>query len=285
MFTFKIAETIYKELPKLKSFISISQLTSNVGKLQIRNYASPPKRFYKNTGILRTENKFEVCLDERRLKTPNGNIFTVESEPLALAVAAEWNAQKDKIIQSSMHLTMLCNSALDNPNNLTKYDVISYIVNYLDTDTILYQSDNEEELFKLQTQEWDPIIDWFNKLHGLNLKKCIHMDVPAISDQDKNLLTKHLLSYNFECLFGLMYGVDTLKSVILTLACVEKYIIPQKAVLLSRLEEEYQTGLWGRVEWAHDLNQQDLQARLSAVILFVYFNSQSTNVQSKQKNQ
>lgn len=80
---------------------------------------------------------------------------------------------------------------------------------------------------------------------------------------------------------GFMYGVDTLKSVVLTLACTERFITPEKAVLLSRLEEEYQTGHWGRVEWAHDLNQQDLQTRLSAVVLFVYFNSQTQSKKLK----
>lgn len=78
-----------------------------------------------------------------------------------------------------------------------------------------------------------------------------------------------------------MYGVDTLKSVVLLLACTEQFITPEKAVLLSRLEEEYQTGYWGRVEWAHDLNQQDLQTRLSAVVLFVYFNSQNQTMKIK----
>lgn len=65
------------------------------------------------------------------------------------------------------------------------------------------------------------------------------------------------------------------------MACIERFISPEKAVLLSRLEEEYQTGHWGRVEWAHDLNQQDLQARLSAVVLFVYFNSQASSTKLK----
>lgn len=48
--------------------------------------------------------KFEVILDQKKLKTPKGNIFAVESKPLALAVALEWNSQKDKILQSKMHL-------------------------------------------------------------------------------------------------------------------------------------------------------------------------------------
>lgn len=68
---------------------------------------------------------------------------------------------------------------------------------------------------------------------------------------------------------------------VLTLACTERFISVEQAVLLSRLEEEYQTGHWGRVEWAHDLNQQDLQARLSAVVLFVYLNSQEQSTKLK----
>lgn len=66
--------------------------------------AAPPKRFYKSTNILRSEGKYEVTLDQRKLKTPKGNTFAVENEALAVAVATEWNSQKDKIIQSKMHL-------------------------------------------------------------------------------------------------------------------------------------------------------------------------------------
>lgn len=66
--------------------------------------AAVRKRFYRKTGILYNDGKYEVTLDQRKLKTPNGNLFTVESEPLALAVAAEWDAQKERIQQSSMYL-------------------------------------------------------------------------------------------------------------------------------------------------------------------------------------
>lgn len=69
--------------------------------------ATPPKRFYKSTSILESGGKFEITLDQRKLKTPKGNIFAIDSEPLALAVATEWNSQKDRIIQSKMHLVRL----------------------------------------------------------------------------------------------------------------------------------------------------------------------------------
>ncbi|KAF2894008.1 hypothetical protein ILUMI_12161 [Ignelater luminosus] len=240
-----------------------------------RNYAAVRKRFYRKTGILYNDGKYEVTLDQRKLKTPNGNLFTVESEPLALAVAAEWDTQKEKIQQNSMYLSTLCNTAIDNPNNLTKYDMVQYIVNYLDTDTILFQSNENEELYKLQVQEWDPVLDWFCNRFQVKVQKSREMCTPAISDEVKATISKHLLSYNFACIHGYVFGVDTLKSVILTLACAERFLTPEKAALLSRLEEEFQLGKWGRVEWAHDLNQQDLQARLSATVLFIHFNSSS----------
>lgn len=66
------------------------------------------------------------------------------------------------------------------------------------------------------------------------------------------------------------------------MACVDRFLDVKKAVLLSRLEEEYQLGHWGRVEWAHDLSQQDLQARLAAVVLFIHCNNQMSKIQSKQ---
>lgn len=98
------------------------------------------KRFYRKTGILYSGGKYEVTLDQRKLKTPSGKPFQLESEPLALAVATEWDAQKDKIQQSTMHLTALCSTALDNPNKLNKLDMVQYMVDYLDTDTVLFQS-------------------------------------------------------------------------------------------------------------------------------------------------
>lgn len=65
------------------------------------------KRFFRKTGILQTNDKYEITLDQRRLKTPMGHQFIVDNEALAIAVAAEWDAQKNTIQQSSMHLVRL----------------------------------------------------------------------------------------------------------------------------------------------------------------------------------
>lgn len=56
--------------------------------------ASLPTRFYKNASILNCDGKYEIILDNRKLKTPIGAPFYVTSEPLALASKLfhiEWN--------------------------------------------------------------------------------------------------------------------------------------------------------------------------------------------------
>lgn len=110
-----------------------------------RNVAAM-KRFYRNTGILSSnENEYEITLDQRKLKTPLGKVFKVKSKPLALAVAHEWDSQKKTINRSLMHLTALSSTVLDNPNKLTQDDIVKYIVDYLETDTLLFQSNQADE--------------------------------------------------------------------------------------------------------------------------------------------
>ena len=82
-----------------------------------------------------------MTLDSKKLKTPNGAIFSINSEPLALAVAHEWNSQKTEVVMSQMHLTGLCNVSIDNPTNTTKYALVDSVLNFLDTDTILFFTD------------------------------------------------------------------------------------------------------------------------------------------------
>lgn len=133
----------------------------------------------------------------------------------------------------------------------------------------------------MQLAEWDPIIEWFNERFEADLVKSCDITQPKISAKTRMNLSKHLLSYNDSTMHGFLYAVDTLKSVILTLACVDKRVSVEKAVELSRLEEEYQLKFWGRVEWAHDLNQQDTQARLAASILFIHFHSNEHIIKQK----
>ncbi|KAL0273566.1 UNVERIFIED_CONTAM: hypothetical protein PYX00_006205 [Menopon gallinae] len=239
------------------------------------------KRFYRKTDILQNDGHFEITLDQKKLKTPKGNLFYVKSEPLALAVAAEWDAQKTNITPSTMHLTGLTSTVIDNPNKLTKEDMVKEIIGYLHMDTVLFYSHEADELLDLQKSQWTPIISWFRHKFNVNIDAVQGIAEPVLEPETKEIIEKYLMSYDAWAIHGFKFVIEALKSVILGISCCERFISVEKAVLLSRLEEEYQGKRWGRIEWSHELNQQDLQARVAAGILFIYANSSSAIVKSK----
>lgn len=131
--------------------------------------------------------------------------------------------------------------------------------------------------------EWYPILEWFNERFDADVRKSVDISQPTISSKTRMNISKHLMSYNDAAMQGFMYATDTLKSLVLTLACVDKRISVEKAVALTRLEEEFQLKFWERIEWAHELAQHDTQARLAASILFIHFNSFEHIVKEKMK--
>lgn len=239
------------------------------------------KRFYKKTGVLQGDGKFEITLDHRKLKTPTGTLFAVESEPLAYAIAQEWDAQSGDIERTSMILTALSNTVIDNPNHLTKLDIINFLLHYAETDTVLFHDASQPKLLQLQEEQWNPVVDWFNERYHTKLERTVDISPPAFPENAKMQIVNHLKSYDLPALHGIQFAVETLKSIVLAFACIDRHLTPEKAVLLSRLEEEYQLGFWGRVEWAHDMTQQDLQARLSAAVYHVHCHSFSNIVKKK----
>ena len=71
------------------------------------------KRFWKVAEATELENGFGVALDGRVVKTPAKSTLVVPTRALAEAIAAEWDAQEDKINPETMPFTRLTNSAID----------------------------------------------------------------------------------------------------------------------------------------------------------------------------
>lgn len=243
-------------------------------------HSEPKKRFYKNVSIVQSNGTFEINLDHRKLKTPMGSAFQISSEPLAQAVANEWLAQKDVINLSQMHINGLCNTSIDNPGNADKQKLTNSILSFLETDTVLYYGEEPPELLKTQMEKWSPIILWFRERFGVQVEPTTDFKAP-VSESDLKIMERHLMSYNWNALNGLAFGVDALKSIILALACIERRVTVSEAVSLARLELLVQTGHWGSVEWAHDIEEHDTTARLAAATMFVHFNSAQSNLKSK----
>uniref|UniRef100_A0A224YSR1 ATP synthase mitochondrial F1 complex assembly factor 2 n=1 Tax=Rhipicephalus zambeziensis TaxID=60191 RepID=A0A224YSR1_9ACAR len=251
------------------------------GRQSKRFYPAKKRRFYKEVSIVRSGDQFEVCLDQRKIKTPLGKLLLIPNEALAVAVATEWDCQQKEINPHEMHLTGLCNTVLDNPSKKTKEDMASDILEFLESDTLCYRMDEPDDLVVLQKEKWDPLLRWYEERFGVRLEAKSDLTVSKLPQEVCDVVSKHLMSYSLWGLTGIQYGTESLKSLVLFQAALAQHLSVEQAVLLGRLESEFQTSRWGSVEWAHDLDREQVLCRVAAAVLFVQLTSESSSVVSK----
>lgn len=259
----------------LRNVLSVHR--TSFQKIVHRNYPAPVKRFYRSVHVSESDGRYEICLDKRKLKTPSGCLLQLPNEALATAVATEWDLQQKIIHRHNMHITALCNTALDNPCRQRSEDIIDDMLQYLASDTLCFRSNDPPNFAELQIEMWDPLLKWFENRYQVRIN--VSEDVSTIPVPDETLaqIRKHLLSYSHWCLIGINFVAENLKSLILTLAVINRAIDVEKAVALSRLETTFQIQNWGAVEWAHHVDEAQLKARVSAGVLFTYLNEGSSD--------
>ena len=93
------------------------------------------------------------------MRTPAKRELAVPTQPLAEAVAAEWEAQGERIDPDSMPLTRLVNSAIDGLTG-REAEVRANIAQYAGSDLLCYRADGPAELARRQADAWDPVLTW-----------------------------------------------------------------------------------------------------------------------------
>jgi len=245
-------------------------------------FVGPIKRFYKDVNIISNDDGYEIGLDGRKIKTPLNNILKVNSLSLANMIANEWRSQRDLIKKHEMLLTNIAFTAIDNPQNMTKEEMIDQLTEWLYTDTLCFRIKEPVEMKSLQEQRYDPILDWLRERYNCEVPISDNIMPPDIPVSTQNKL-KQIFNFNQASLFGLTLITENLKSLILTIALINQKISISEAVSLSRLELEYQTRVWGSVEWAHDLEKNLITATVASALIFFLSNSESTKVVKKGK--
>jgi chaperone required for assembly of F1-ATPase len=110
-----------------------------------------PKRFYRTVTVDGAAPAFRVLLDGRPIRTPAKRELAVPSKALAEAVAAEWEAQGERIDPASMPLTRLVNSAIDGVTG-REAEVRADIAKYGASDLLCYRAEGPAELVRRQAE-------------------------------------------------------------------------------------------------------------------------------------
>lgn len=184
---------------------------------------------------------------------------------LAQMIAHEWRSQGTHIKLNTMHLSSLSNTTLDNPNKTTTDDLVRNINEYLSTDTLLYfDGDESAKLLAVQERDWRPLVDWFNRVFDdarLRVSKMGPNDPILVDEtpQPASAMFTHYLTTNFtfSTLVAFNYMVECFKSVILSVALLERRVGSiDECLKLTLLEQSHQWEQWGKVEWYHDIHEQ-----------------------------
>ncbi|KAI3389483.1 hypothetical protein SNEBB_004220 [Seison nebaliae] len=245
------------------------------------------KRIYENVEIEERDLFFHIKINKKRMKLPNGKLFSLTNRTIASAVAMEWQVQRPIFNPSQMPMTQICQQIQMNPLNLEKEDLIEICLNYLETDTILYGNENDSDSFKEQQQRlWHGPINLINRELGLSLpyyQKNSPLNIltvkSSVSERDNEMIKNFLFSNSREIIHAILLLTETLKSLLLSLSLIlQKDLSVEHIVESSLLEQMFQTKQWGEVEWYHTIQYYDLITKVSSIYLYILSSFQQTKI-------
>ncbi|MAY19069.1 MAG: molecular chaperone [Erythrobacteraceae bacterium] len=209
------------------------------------------RRFYKQVDVAAVEGGWQVTLDGRGVKTVKGLPQIVPTEALARALAAEWDAQGEKIDAQSLPLRDMTDYAIDivAPDQAS---VVEKIVAYGDTDTLLYRADPDEPLYVRQQEVWEPIVSGFEQLHGIS-----YVRVSGIIHREQHAATldklRELVAAQSPFAMASLEAMASLAaSLLVGLNALDPDADGEALWQAASLEEEWQAEQWGREEEAEE---------------------------------
>jgi chaperone required for assembly of F1-ATPase len=221
------------------------------------------KRFWTAASVVPVEGGFTVNLDARPVRTPLKSALVLPTPGLAEAVAAEWQAQVDKIDPEKMPFTRTANSAIDKVAAQMD-EVAAMLAAYGDSDLLCYRAEAPPELVARQAAAWDPILDWAAETLGSPLSVTtgvVHVPQPPASLGRLHKRVRELTAFQLSAFHDL---VALSGSLVLALAVTEGRLAAQTAWRLSRIDEDWQISLWGEDEEAAEVAAQKQAAFLQA---------------------
>jgi chaperone required for assembly of F1-ATPase len=202
------------------------------------------KRFYRSAGFAATEAGVTVTLDGKPVKTPLGRALLVPTEPLAAAIAEEWDRQDEQVKPSTMPLMQLACTALDRVAN-ERTALIAELVNFARSDLLCYRAPHPWDLVERQALLWQPLLDWAATEHDIGL--VVAEGILPISQPAGSLaaLERRLASFDDWTIAAQLALAPPMGSIILALALTFGLIDAGRAFELSQLDETFQAERWG----------------------------------------
>ena len=225
------------------------------------------RRFWTRAEARPGDTGWQVFLDGRALRTPGKQPLHLPTEGLAIAIAAEWQAQADLIRPETMPQTRAANSAIERVTP-QRAEVASMLADYATTDLLSHRAAHPHDLVEAQAREWQPLLDWAGTRFGATLTVTEGIMPVAQDPQALARLAQAVAGFGPFGLTALHDLVTLPGSLILGLAVTEGRLSASESHRLSRLDEDHQAAHWGRDEEAEAAAEARLTAMCAAETLW-----------------
>lgn len=216
------------------------------------------KRFWESVTVEESDGEFTILLDGRNVKTPAKRQLIVPTKLLAEGIAAEWDAQVEKVDPLSMPFTRAANAAIDKVA-IQKSEVAEMIAEYGGSDSTCYRASHPQRLIDRQKTAWEPILKWAEDTYDVTFVRAegvMHHTQPAETMRNlKNIVFKQG-PFSLTALHDL---VSISGSLVIGLAAQKDAFDVGQLWDASILDEAFQIEEWGHDDIAAEMlnNKQD----------------------------
>ena len=201
-------------------------------------------RFYEEVGIVEESGGWRVALDGRLIKTIAGAPQVVLSEAMARDMAAEWDAQGEKLDPRALPMRDMADLAIDRILG-AREAAIEDLLPFAQTDTLCYRAEADTALHQRQLEVWEPILTASEARHGIEFHR---IEALASKPQPAPTLKKLqdvLRAQNHFTLAGLRTMAGLAGSLTIALTAIETDIDATDLFAAANLEEDWQAVQWG----------------------------------------
>ncbi|MGE5511460.1 MAG: ATP12 family chaperone protein [Bacteroidota bacterium] len=203
-----------------------------------------PKRIYQAVAVAPGEAGFRVLLDRRPARTPRRRELVLPTRALADAIAAEWEAQGDRVDPATMLLTRLANTVLDGVVG-READLRADILKYAGSDLLCYRAGEPEALIALQSRHWDPVLDWGREVLGARFMLVQGLMPVSQARETLDRIAVAIADLDAFRLAALHVMTTLMGSALLGLAVVKGRLSADAAWDAAHVDEDWQISKWG----------------------------------------
>lgn len=203
-----------------------------------------PKRFYKKAEVAEINGGWTVRLDGKAVRTPGKATFVLPSAGLAREIAAEWEAQGERIDPDTMPLTRIANTAIDRVRG-QEHAVADEIASFAASDLVCYRADAPEGLVEMQVKSWDPVLAWADRELGARLVAASGITHQPQPDASFAAIRREIGAHDAFALAALHTLTTLTGSALLALALIGGALSAAEVWAAAHVDEDWQISRWG----------------------------------------